>query len=305
MDRKKVIKKIAVPAAILFVISVIILILQIPLRNIQYENHLEKGQIYFEEFSKDQEAYLKNIADKIKTLPVEPDIVEQLRADCIVTRETEGKTKKVFWINFIEGGYVQPLPRSKNFGFSPEKDPGYLKSMMPEFSAPLYHLAEGSKYLIKMRVDDYQNRKLYYDRSMLEKDDLYSVLNPIFGLLCGLSGLFLWFLLPTWVYSDAQERDVKNPGIWAFLTLVSLFYGLTVYLITRPSKTKSFHCPKCKEELNGTLTFCPHCGNDLSSTFCPECQYPIESTWKFCPNCRSNLNTAESTTVVNNEKEGE
>ncbi len=301
MDRKKVIKKIAVPAAIIFVISVIILMLQIPIRNIQYENQLEKREIYFEEFSKEQEAYLKNIADKIKNNPVSKEIIEKLKDECNVTRSQRGKAKRAFWTTNRRGAVGEVLAKSKNFDSLPKIDHGYLKSINPEFSAPTLQ----GNFKIKMIVNDYANRKMYYDRNMLEEEDLYSVLNPIFGILSVLSGLFLWFLLPTWVYSDAQERDVKNPEIWAFLTLVSLFYGLTVYLITRPTKTKSFHCPKCKEELNGTLTFCPHCGNDLSSTFCHECQYPIKPTWKFCPNCRSNLSTGEPTTFINNEKEGE
>ena len=137
------------------------------------------------------------------------------------------------------------------------------------------------------------------------------MLIPIFVILLVVSGVFLWFLLPTWVYSDALERDVKNPGIWAFLSIVSLFFGLTIYLITRPAETKSFHCPKCEGELNGTRAFCPHCGNDLSSTFCQECQYPVKPNWSFCPNCRApikksgqiNNNATEETT--NNEIEKE
>jgi predicted amidophosphoribosyltransferase len=95
-------------------------------------------------------------------------------------------------------------------------------------------------------------------------------------------------MLPTWVYIDAQQRDLSNPGLWAFITLISLIFGLAIYLITRPSALKSLTCPKCENALNGGA-FCPHCGFDLSSTYCPQCQYPIKPEWAFCPNCRSEL----------------
>jgi predicted amidophosphoribosyltransferase len=111
----------------------------------------------------------------------------------------------------------------------------------------------------------------------------------VFGTIAGLSGLFLWFLLPTWVYTDAMQRDARSPGLWALLSTISLFFGLTIYLMTRPSTYRSFHCPQCEKELNGTKAFCPHCGFDLAGTFCSQCQYPIKQSWQFCPNCRAEL----------------
>jgi hypothetical protein len=112
---------------------------------------------------------------------------------------------------------------------------------------------------------------------------------PASRILLGFLLVFLWFLLPSWVYLDARQRDVKHAGKWALLTLISFGFAAIVYSIVRPAALKSFHCPECRKELNGTRAFCPYCGFDLSSTFCPQCQYPLKPDWLFCPNCRWDL----------------
>jgi len=146
---------------------------------------------------------------------------------------------------------------------------------------------------------------MYYSKNRAARDDLYSVLNPIFGILAGFSGFILWFLLPTWVYIDAQQRDVKNPGLWAFLTLVSAMFGLIIYLITRPPGLKTLNCPQCDKELNGTKAYCPYCGFDVSSTFCPQCQYPIKPDWTFCPSCRADLKQEKPESEIETELDSE
>lgn len=112
----------------------------------------------------------------------------------------------------------------------------------------------------------------------------------LLGLSAGLSvaaGVFLWFLLPTWVYVDARERGVRRALLWSFLVLISALVGLVVYLIARPEQT-SLCCPGCDREVNGGA-YCPHCGHDLSSAFCPACRYPIKADWSFCPSCRTEV----------------
>lgn len=141
-----------------------------------------------------------------------------------------------------------------------------------------------------LNIDDPQNESLYYNRRGAGENDIYHYFFfPLFGFLTFFSGLILCFLLPTWVYIDAQQRDVKNPIIWALLTLFSLVFGLIIYLIIRPSKLKLLQCPDCARELNGVKGFCPYCGLDLSHTLCSQCQYPIQSDWSYCPSCRAEL----------------
>ena len=173
----------------------------------------------------------------------------------------------------------------------------YLKSYYFQLSTPA--TGEAGEYLgeLYLKVDDSPNKQIYYGSYYAERNDLYALLNPIFGALAFFSGLVLWFLLPTWVYIDAQQRDVKNPGLWAFLTLVSAIFGLIIYLITRPQALKSLNCPQCDKELNGTKAYCPYCGFDVSTTFCSQCQYPVKPDWSFCPACRSELKKGDFKTV--------
>lgn len=47
------------------------------------------------------------------------------------------------------------------------------------------------------------------------------------------------------------------------------------------------HCNFCKGELPGgrQITFCPHCGQDLTMVHCPACGGELERGWKFCVTC--------------------
>jgi hypothetical protein len=107
------------------------------------------------------------------------------------------------------------------------------------------------------------------------------------GIAIFFSALWLWFLLPSWVYIDARERGVPRPMLWALLTLVGSVFALLVYLVSRPAGPQELRCPKCSKTLNGSKAGCPYCGADLSSAFCPQCQYPLKPEWGFCPSCRT------------------
>jgi hypothetical protein len=101
-----------------------------------------------------------------------------------------------------------------------------------------------------------------------------------------LSVIWLWFLLPSWVYVDARERGMPRPVLWAFLTLIGSAFALLVYLLSRPTPPADPRCPKCAKTLNEVKAGCPYCGADLSSAFCAQCQYPLAADWAFCPACR-------------------
>jgi hypothetical protein len=143
---------------------------------------------------------------------------------------------------------------------------------------------------VYMKVDDSANESMYLSRRFLEYRDIFRnyLLEPA-QIILGLSVVFLWFLLPTWVYIDTRQRGIRNPLLWVILTLLSGPFGWLVYLITRPAEPESMNCPQCANELNGTRAFCPYCGFDLSNTFCPECQYPVKPDYVFCPSCRTEL----------------
>jgi hypothetical protein len=131
--------------------------------------------------------------------------------------------------------------------------------------------------LVDQREDDATERA---ERDLREWE-------PVFAVPMVFCGFWLWFLLPGWVYVDAQERGMPRPLLWALLTLLGTVFALLVYLISRPAAPAELRCPKCEKALNGVKSGCPHCGADLTAAFCTQCQYPLKPEWAFCPACRA------------------
>jgi hypothetical protein len=129
------------------------------------------------------------------------------------------------------------------------------------------------------------------EREYYSEDERLKVLGAAAGVGAVLSFIFLWVLLPTWVYVDGRERGVRRAPLFAFLTAISSLIGLVVYLIARPENGKILACPGCGREVNGGA-FCPHCGRDLSASFCGTCRYPLKPDWAFCPSCRTETRSA-------------
>jgi hypothetical protein len=146
--------------------------------------------------------------------------------------------------------------------------------------------ALGSLYLKRARGE----------REYYRPDERLEFVAGAAGVLAGLSFVFLWILLPTWVYVDARERGARRAPLFAFLTAISSLVGLVVYLIARPEHGKTLACPGCGREVDGGA-FCPHCGRDLSASFCPACRYPLKPEWAFCPSCRTEIKPPSETAV--------
>lgn len=342
MNKRKLIRKTALIATIVLVISIVILILQFPYHNWKYDKQMKLLDKHIKTLTAISENMLSETAKKITAIPVDPRVTSEVQSKFL---KDEQKIRQYMWMIDRNGEFVFGVPQTvfarlnnaydkynnviKNDGyyvnrndflakliarhedidfsqfkagspptrvrynwrfFKPSLNTWfYTTSMYFKFSSPVTN--EAGEYLgeLYLKVDDSKNSRMYCSKNQLQRHDLYSVLNPIFGVLAILSGFILWFLLPTWVYIDAQQRDVKNPGLWAFFTLISAIFGLIIYLITRPQTMKSLNCPQCDKELNGTKTYCPYCGFDVSSTFCPQCQYPVQPDWLFCPSCRAEL----------------
>lgn len=352
MNKRKLIRRIASIAFIVFLVSIFILILTIPYRSWQFKKHSKALDAHIQILIQRSQTFLSETAKKIKKLPVDPRIASEIQSQFL--RE-ENSRKQFLWMIDSNGEFIFGIPKAvfaqlnnayekyidviENDGhflnrndflsklidkyneidfsefesdsrrqvpeykwrFYRERDPNpwyYLRASNFQFSTPVLDEAGGYLGEIYLKVDDSNNKKLYYSKHLFDENSLFlNVLTSIFAVLAFFSGLTLWFLLPTWVYLDAQQRDVKNPGLWAFLTLVSLIFGLIIYLITRPQTMKTLNCPQCDKELNGTKAYCPYCGFDVSSILCPQCQYPVKSDWSFCPSCRTGLNKDLAETI--------
>lgn len=181
------------------------------------------------------------------------------------------------------------LPDDLEWRFYKEhSDPqDYRDPLCIELSAPVVDNDRQMIGTLFLKIDDYTTPT--QSSYLKTRDVLTPGIFKAFEVIFALSLTFLWFLLPSWVYIDARQRDVKNALFWALLTVASVGFAWIVYLIVRPSTLQSFHCPQCEKELNGTKAFCPYCGFDLSHVFCPQCQYPVQSEWQFCPSCRTDL----------------
>ena len=134
----------------------------------------------------------------------------------------------------------------------------------------------------------YLKRSAPSEQEWYRADERLEVASGVAGGVAGLAFVFLWILLPTWVYVDARERGVRRAPLFAFLTVISSLVGLVVYLIARPEDGRVLTCPGCGREVNGGA-FCPHCGHDLSASFCATCRYPLKPEWAFCPSCRTEI----------------
>jgi len=357
MNKKKLIRKMAVPAASIFVIAIIVLSLQDPLVDREYQRRTAELNTHIGALTQNSQAYLTKIAGKIAAIALAEinasRVVAELQSEFLRENQKIGQAKKYLWMSNQSGEFIFGVPaqvfaklsegfdknrdmilkdgyykdrndflmklvdRHDNIDFSgralseqegpgydygrnegmiewrffkePKEDWNYSRPRTLILSAPVANTAGAVEGILFLKVDDSGNEELYYSRNRAAHSHIYhKLLAPVFGTLAFISGFFLWFLLPSWVYIDAQQRAVSNPGVWAFISLISLIFGLAIYLITRPSSLKSLNCPKCENQLNGGA-FCPHCGFDLSSTYCPQCQYPIKSEWAFCPNCRAEL----------------
>jgi Double zinc ribbon len=57
----------------------------------------------------------------------------------------------------------------------------------------------------------------------------------------------------------------------------------------RPPKTITGGgpCPYCGGALpdGRRITFCPHCGHNLTVHYCPACSTELEPDWRFCTTC--------------------
>ncbi len=55
----------------------------------------------------------------------------------------------------------------------------------------------------------------------------------------------------------------------------------------QPSRTSQLHCRFCDGQLPAgrKITYCPHCGMDLTKRQCQACSTELEAHWRYCVTC--------------------
>jgi|GEM_PF-1028318 len=109
--------------------------------------------------------------------------------------------------------------------------------------------------------------------------------------------LFLMLAPPIFVLSDAQERRLSRPVLWATFTLFTNVFGLLVYLLVRPDAPAVNSCKSCGGIIEEKFANCPWCGEKVERPLakCPGCSEEVKPEWKFCPNCNCSLSKEAQT----------
>ena len=108
MERKKLIRRIATLALIVFIVSILILIAQDPYRNWQWKNHLKRMDDHLESLTANYQQFLSKTAEKIKSLPVDPGIIAQARPEILQDRP---RIRLYLWMSDMKGRFIFGAPR--------------------------------------------------------------------------------------------------------------------------------------------------------------------------------------------------
>ena len=80
MSRRDLVRKLAIPALVIFVISIIILIAKEPIRDKQYKKHLLKLNEHIGKLAQQYQDYLTTSATEINSIPVSPDVIGKIES---------------------------------------------------------------------------------------------------------------------------------------------------------------------------------------------------------------------------------
>ncbi len=326
--KKRILRKMAFIGLIVFALSGIALLISANLYDDAREQQEAQARQNREEQIRKYRAYLTETAKKINKLPVDPHILGNAQARFfdeyrdarlyLWAMDTHGQflfgvpEESFSRLNTAYDKYRAAIQEEGRFAdrqefirrlvqdravydwsrYVPNTANGVGRIIKPDwnwyndegrvFSTP-FEGGEGGEMLgnLYLKVVGLENHDWYQGR-------VHEGPMAVSAALFIASIVFLWFLLPTWVYLDARGRGMSSPALWSALTLVSLVFGLAAYLIIRPEETTGAVCPKCGRTATGG-TYCAYCGTPVASEFCQACGYPTRAEWLFCPNCQASL----------------
>ena len=301
----------------------------------RYQRHLEENKVRQQQRVEEARAYLAGLAKRIASLPVDPTLASEIESHYFEQRAggpvyvwaLDTKGDFVFGVpqyafNKLNAIYDREVtPRLKEgvlldrqsflLGLVDDADEIDNNAQAEERARVgrdhwrVNRWEPGNAFVVSTPLKTSSGAalgSLYLKRRPAnndgyESDDRLKLAMIAPAILATLSFIFLWILLPTWVYVDARERGVPRAPLFAFLTVLSSLVGLVVYLIARPEHGRTLTCPGCAREVNGGA-FCPHCGRDLSRSLCPACRYPLLADWAYGPSCRTEIKSQAVGTPV-------
>jgi putative transposase len=92
---------------------------------------------------------------------------------------------------------------------------------------------------------------------------------------------------------ELEQENARLKKLVADLSLDNAILKVTCPPFLAHSVSNFLNSAKCGKEINGSKSFFPYCGQDLSQYFCPGCQYPVKPDWEYCPSCRAVINPRE------------
>ena len=86
--------------------------IQIPYRNWQYSRHSIKSNEHISEITNQSQEDLKEIIQKITSIPVDQRIVSELQSKYLLERQQINHARKYFWVSDDKGNFVFGVPNT-------------------------------------------------------------------------------------------------------------------------------------------------------------------------------------------------
>jgi hypothetical protein len=139
MNKKKLILKMAIPAAIIFIIAIVGLSLEEPVENGLYQQHVARLNQHITDLTQKHQTYLAEIAGKIAANATgeisTSRVVGELQSEIMFENQKIGEAKKYLWMSDQRGEFVFGVPAQAfarlNEGFDKNRETivtdGYYK----------------------------------------------------------------------------------------------------------------------------------------------------------------------------------
>src|SRR5574341_20004 len=114
MNKRKLIRKMAVPAAIIFVISIIVLLLEAPVESNLYQKHVARLNEHVATLTQEKQKYLTEVAKKIPAAGsgdvATSRAVAELQSEFLRENQKLNQARKYLWMSNQRGEFIFGVP---------------------------------------------------------------------------------------------------------------------------------------------------------------------------------------------------